>query len=245
MKNRKTKKIPTRDEYKEKFDRLFSELNYIPQEINGIKEKIVQCGYPYPDYWFFSNMGYLFSVCRKKIEILKPYGSPMGLKNKDGNRLQNDWYYHYISRKTGKKEKARMYQLLREYFLVNEFKDLEEYKDCKEDVHHIISKTKFDLNEPQKCNNVANTQLLPKAIHKEVTHYTNMTEEKEEKELRKKLKKMKNPTTIVVEGNLTEWAIDFLQKNFELGNHAYIISGNADDGMTAKVIDSVTRYENN
>lgn len=230
MKNRK---IPTREEYKEKFDRLFSELNYIPQA----GEEIVQCGYPYPDYWFLSNKGYLFTVWYNTIKVVKPYGSHMGFKNKDGNRGQNDWYY--LNPKTSKK--VRHHKLVSEYFAKDEFAQWKEFKDESRETHHKINKSKFNLNEPQKANNIDNLQILPLSVHREVTHYANMTDEKEEYELRKKLKKMNNPTTTIVEGDLTKWAINQLQKNLELGNHAYVISRSTNDGMTAKAVNTINR----
>lgn len=57
----------TREEYKKRFDELFSKF-YILQK----DEEIVQCNYPQPDYWFISNKGYLFSVEQNELLILNP-----------------------------------------------------------------------------------------------------------------------------------------------------------------------------
>ena len=59
-------KVLTREEYAEKFDKLFSKWNYIPQA----GEKIVQCKEGYPSYWFISNKGYVFSVYKNNIEVI-------------------------------------------------------------------------------------------------------------------------------------------------------------------------------
>lgn len=65
--NMENKKL-AREEYKERFNELFSKFYYIPQK----DEEIVQCSYPNPDYWFTSNKGYLFSVEQNELLMLNP-----------------------------------------------------------------------------------------------------------------------------------------------------------------------------
>ena len=50
----------TRKEYANKFNEQMNRFNYIPQE----GEVIVQAKAPYPDYWFVSNKGYVFTAYR-------------------------------------------------------------------------------------------------------------------------------------------------------------------------------------
>ena len=40
--------MKTREDYKQKFDKLMETFNFIPQD----GEEIVQCKDPYPPYWF-------------------------------------------------------------------------------------------------------------------------------------------------------------------------------------------------
>ena len=82
-------KVLTREEYAEKFDKLFSKLNYIPQA----GEKIVQCKEGYPSYWFISNKGYVFSVYKNNIEVIKPNFDCTGKANKEGKRAGKGWRY--------------------------------------------------------------------------------------------------------------------------------------------------------
>lgn len=52
------KKIYTREQYYDQFCRLMNRLNYIPEE----GEVIVQANKNYPQYWFISNKGRVFTV---------------------------------------------------------------------------------------------------------------------------------------------------------------------------------------
>ena len=49
----------TREDYANKFNEQMSRFNYIPQDGEHIK----QCEAPYPDYWFASDKGYVFTAC--------------------------------------------------------------------------------------------------------------------------------------------------------------------------------------
>lgn len=61
------KKKFTREEYAKKMERLMEETNYQLKD----RESIVQCHAPYPSYWFVSSLGYVISVYRKTIKLVK------------------------------------------------------------------------------------------------------------------------------------------------------------------------------
>lgn len=170
----------TREEYQEKFDRMMEEYNYIPQE----GERIIQCHAPYPAWWFISNMGYLLSCHKNRITVIKANYRKTGKKNSDGSRNGQDWYYEY--RVKGEKHNRHivMHKLIAEHFLINEFETLEDVE-----VHHIRPKNTFRENEPQFCNRVSNLQVLPKSVHKDLTHKYGKTEEEYEEEARKRAEK--------------------------------------------------------
>lgn len=54
----------TREEYKEKFEKLC----FIYQD----GEVIVQAKEPYPQYWFVSNKGYVISIHGRKVKKITP-----------------------------------------------------------------------------------------------------------------------------------------------------------------------------
>lgn len=170
----------SRTEYKEKFDHLMEEYNYIPQD----GEVIVQCHAPYPAWWFISNMGYLLSCHKNRITVIKANYRKTGKKNSDGSRNGQDWYYEY--RVKGEKHNRHivMHKLIAEHFLINEFETLEDVE-----VHHIRPKNTFRENEPQFCNRVSNLQVLPKSVHKDLTHKYGKTIEQLDKESEERAKK--------------------------------------------------------
>ena len=98
------KKMYTREQYYDQFCRLMNRLNYIPEE----GEVIVQANKNYPQYWFISNKGRVFTVSRNCKNILKPYCGRVG-RNRKGNsgrfiehrkRLYQftDWYWNIFAR---------------------------------------------------------------------------------------------------------------------------------------------------
>lgn len=176
------KKI-SREEYKEKFDRQMNELNYILQD----GEQIVQCKAPYPAYWFVSNKGYLFSAYFEQIRILKANHRYIGAKNKDGIRTGQDWYYEYTVKGQHNKH-IPMHKLIGEHFLKNEF------TSQNDEVHHVRKKSLYKPNEAQKCNEADNLQLLPREIHKNLTHYASKPCEEHDKELEEKIKNADCPS---------------------------------------------------
>lgn len=170
----------TREEFKEKFDRMMESYNYIPED----GEIIIQCHAPYPDYWFLSNMGYLLSCYKRGITIVKPNPKPTGKKNKDGSRSGRSWEYEYHVKGEKNNRHIDMHKIMAEHFLLNEFETLEDV-----DIHHIRPKNTFKENEPQFCNRVSNLQALPKSVHKDLTHKYGKTDEEYEEEARKRAEK--------------------------------------------------------
>lgn len=181
------KKVLTREEYAEKFNTLFSNMNYIMQE----GEKIVQCKVGYPDYWFISNKGYLFSAYGKKLKVIKPIFDKTGKANKKGNRAGKTW--RYTTRYKTKNSQLNRYEMSRiiaDHFSENEFTG---YENERTDIHHIQKQSTFGQNEPQKCNNSDNLQTLPVSIHKRLTHYASKTSDELDKELFDKVEKANCP----------------------------------------------------
>lgn len=157
------KKKLTREQYKEKFDKQMERFNYIPQE----GEKIVQCNLPYPEYWFLSNKGYLFSVYRDEITILNDNPTEQGRKNKSGERAGKKWRYASNSL-PGRDVSA--WKIMADHFCECEFSG-HKYKDEKREIHHIRDRKSFEANEGHLCNCAENIQILPKSIHEMVTRY--------------------------------------------------------------------------
>lgn len=188
----------TREQYAEKFNRLFNEYNYILQE----NEQIIQCNEKYPPYWFISNYAYLFSIVGNSIKILKPNYRNTG-SGKDGS----DWYYTYIDT-TGKKRKVSQHILVAQHFLTNEFEDID---NDRVEVHHIKTRNSFNPNQPQLCNRASNLQILPKDIHQRLTNYSHKTAEQLNKEIEKKVTKANVPTYRTI--NLEELVASVLNNN--------------------------------
>ena len=175
---KRMKKTTRREEYKEKFNEQMNKFNYIPQD----GEKIVQCKAPYPEYWFISNKGYLFSVYSGKIKILKANHRYTGVKNKYGIRPGQDWYYEYVAEGEKYNRHVTMYRVISDHFLKNEF------DSANDEIHHIRKKVLYKPNEGNVCNRAENLQLLPREIHKELTHYASKTNAEHDKELEKKIR---------------------------------------------------------
>lgn len=179
-----SRKKLTREDYKKIFDELFlHQFNWIPKP----NEKIVQCNDKYPPYWFISNYGYLISVYNNKVKILKPYATPVGTKNKDGNYTHRDFVYVRYNKH------FKLHLLIIEHFHQNEFEDLPEYAKMEVDGHHKTPRTQFNDNQPQLCDNAFNTQPLPTGLHTRVTNVANGNFQKQVD---------KAPTVYVPEGTL-------------------------------------------
>ena len=184
MARKRMKKTTRKKEYREKFNEQMKEFNYILQD----GEKIVQCKAPYPDYWFISNKGYLFSAYFDEIRILKPNHRYTGVKNKAGIRPGQDWYYEYIVEGEKYNKHVSMYRVISDHFLKNEF------DSANNEIHHIRKKALYKPNEGNVCNRVENLQLLPREIHQELTYYANKTSAEHDRELEKKIREADCPS---------------------------------------------------
>ena len=145
-------------------------------------EQIVQCKAPYPAYWFISNKGYMFSVYFDKIRITKPNHRYMGLKNKDGIRTNQDWYYEYKVDGEKHNKHVVMHKIMAEHFLNNVF------GAEKNEIHHIRKKLRYKPNDGKICNSADNLQLLPCGVHKTLTRYAGKTSAEHDKEFEQKMK---------------------------------------------------------
>ena len=181
---RKYKKY-TREECSKKFDDLMmNTFNYVMQE----GEQIVQCKEPYPAYWFVSNKGYLFSAYGSKIKVIKPNHRHTGIKNKDGSRTGQDWYYEYKVKGQKHNKHVSMYRVMSDCFLENEF------GSDDNEIHHIRKKNQYKPSEGKECNRADNLQLLPREIHKNLTYYASKPDAEHNKELEEKIKNADCPS---------------------------------------------------
>lgn len=206
----KTKKL-TREQYQEKFINLLEETNYQLQD----GEEIRQCKDPYPAYWFVSNKGYLLSVAGKTIKHVKARYRTTG-------KTSGNWFYTYVN-KSGKRKNVTVHTLFAEHFLGYERnKDLE--------VHHIKKSKSFSSDELEKCNCVANLQVLPKDIHQKATKIGSHTQDQLSK------KRNKNAIDIIVsEDEFMRLFAGAFVENVKQGNTTMFISNNSDNLMDKTV----------
>lgn len=208
--NRKSKL--TREEYKEKFDKLFSELYYIPLP----DEKIMQCNEGYPDYWFISNKGYVLSISSGKIKRLKPYATHTGAKNKDGERPSKKWYVGKRRQPgSGTIDRFYLHKMVAEHFLTCE---LEHDLDESLEVHHKQKVITFEDNECSRANNVDNLQILPKSIHQKATNISKKTADQLDLEIEEKIKASEVPNIQLPEQIFEQWLVAALQSCINMGN---------------------------
>ena len=219
----KHKKV-AREQYKEKFDKLFSKINYIPQD----GEQIVQCRHPHPPYWFISNKGYIFSAYKKNLEIVKPIFDKTGTANKAGERSGKTWRYgtRYQKSATAPLNRWDMGKMIVEYFGENEF-----LLDEETEVHHKRKRNNFSENEAQKCNRIDNLQTLPKSIHKELTHFASKTEKELDNELEKKIQESGCPIYQLTQEKLQSIVANMLQNCLSRGEQPRIYIKTATDNV--------------
>ena len=220
-KKRKPRRIPTREEYKAKFDKQFENYCWIPQSDKGVQEQIVQCKPPYPPYWFVSNMGYLFTSYFKKLRIVRPHHRKTGIKNSSGERTGQDWYY-WIS--WGGKRKVTMHKLIADHFLENE------YPDEEVELHHIKKKLSFTPEQPELCNRATNLQYLPKDVHKRATAYARMTEEEIDKKMWEKVIRSGAPINVLPNDVLEDFILAGIKNTLRNGNRIDIVLPNPATG---------------
>ena len=173
----KQKKL-TREEYAAKFARQMERYYYIPQE----GEQIIQCKPPYPDYWFISNKGYLFTAYYKDVRILSDNPTEQGPKNKDGERSEMKWRYRSNVLPGGD---VAAWKIMADHFCECPFSG---YEDEDKDIHHVEKRTSFKPDEGHLCNSADNLQILPKSLHKELTKFASKTSAEHEMEIEAKMK---------------------------------------------------------
>lgn len=193
----------TKEFYKKKFDDLRQHTyNFIPQEDEIFK----QCdGITEPSYWFISNYGRLFSVYYKN-EPLKQIS--VNYTKSGTERKQHDW--SYVTKYKGKQREPRLHRLVAKYFLKNEFDGYAEVEGEPLEVHHILPESTFAEDEPFKANRSDNLQILPKSVHRDVSHIDRFE------------KKISEQDTIPVY-LITPQLIQAIQKHIEDGKLAYIV----------------------
>lgn len=204
----------TRQQYSDKFDQQMERFNYIPQQ----GEMILQCSAPYPDYWFMSNKGYLFSAYYNDARILKPLFRETGVKNKEGKRPGQDWYYEYKVVGEKNNRKISMHKLMAEMFLEDEF-----ISDEKRHTHHVQKRTCFDANQPQFCNRAENLQQLPNSVHKKATCFGNKTEKELDEEVMEEIKKSGKPVLFFTSQQLDGIVVESIKSSLATGDQPFIV----------------------
>lgn len=203
------KKQPlTRTEYKEKFEKLMSKFNYIPQE----GEIIVQCNEQYPPYWFLSNKGCLFSAYYNDLKMIEPIFDRTGKANAAGERPGKQWRYSRRKESGSNLQRFSMAQMIADHFLESEFDSDEELE-----THHIKKRTTFRPDEAALCNRADNLQLLPKSIHKKLTHYASKTSEQLDQEISEKVKAAGAPEYRLTQEQLQQILFNALQSCLSQG----------------------------
>lgn len=212
----KPRRRPSREEYAEKFKKQLEKAEY---ELKP-GEKIIQCRNPYPDYWFISDQGYIFTAFYNDLRILNDNPTVQGPKNKDGERDSVRWKYFYGD------SQVTAWRLMAEYFLECNF-------DTEENivVHHIKPRSSFDKSQGAECNRADNLQMLPDKVHRDLTTYNNPNYEKNHAaKIRKEMQK-NNVSMTIQPINLTKFTEALLQsidfedceiylKNLETGESA-------------------------
>lgn len=204
----------TRQQYSDKFDQQMERFNYIPQP----GEMIHQCSAPYPDYWFLSNKGYLFTAYYNDVRIVKPNYRETGVKNKEGKRTGQDWYYEYKVAGEKNNRKISMHKLMAEMFVKDEFTS-----DEKRHTHHVQKRTSFEENQPQFCNRAENLQDLPNSAHKKATYFGSKTAEELNEEIMEKIKKSKKPVFFFTSQQLDSVLARSVKSSLAVGDQPYIV----------------------
>lgn len=113
-----------------------------------------------------------------------------------------------------------MHRLVAKYFLKNEFDGYAEVEGEPLEVHHILPESTFAEDEPFKANRSDNLQILPKSVHRDVSHIDRFE------------KKISEQDTIPVY-LITPQLIQAIQKHIEDGKLAYIVQKD-DNKATAR-----------
>ena len=216
--------MKTKEDYKQKFEKLMETFNFIPQD----GEEIVQCKEPYPAYWFVSNKGYVMSVWGQGIKYLAPVVHRTGSKNKNGQKAGREWNYNCLCEK--KKTVVPVHRIIADHFLTSEFDQRDQ-----EEVHHVVKRSSFGDDEWKKCNEAENLQKLPTKIHKELTAYAKKQPEQIEAEWDQQIKEdhaevinMTNDQMIALINTLIQQGYDariYLVRDSDQAAAAYPVNG--------------------
>lgn len=225
---RKMKNKLTRQQYKEKFDQQMEKFYYIKQP----GEVILQCNAPYPEYWFLSNKGYLFSAYNNDVRIIKPNLTETGAKNKEGKRTGQTWEYEYKVAGEKNNRHVAMHKLMAEMFVEDEFTS-----DEDRDVHHIQKRTCFDASQPQFCNCADNLQRIPTPIHKQATYYGCKTMEELEEETQKKIEESGCPQFFLTQQQFQMVLESVLKSRIAAGVQPYVIMTTVEDDVSKIKVD--------
>lgn len=225
---RKMKNKLTRQQYKEKFDQQMERFNYIKQP----GEVILQCNAPYPEYWFLSNKGYLFTAYYNDVRIIKPNPTETGAKNKEGKRTGQNWEYEYKVAGEKNNRHVAMHKLMAEMFVEDEFTS-----DEDRDVHHIQKRTSFDVSQPQFCNRAENLQRIPTPIHKQATYYGSKTMEELDKETQKKIEESGCPQFFLTQQQFQMVLESVLKSRIAAGVQPYVIMTTVEDDVSKIKVD--------
>lgn len=218
----------TREQYKEKFDQQMEKFYYIKQP----GEVILQCNAPYPEYWFLSNKGYLFSAYNNDVRIIKPNLTETGAKNKEGKRTGQTWEYEYKVAGEKNNRHVAMHKLMAEMFVEDEFTS-----DEDRDVHHIQKRTCFDASQPQFCNCADNLQRIPTPIHKQATYYGSKTMEELEEETQKKIEESGCPQFFLTQQQFQMVLESVLKSRIAAGVQPYVIMTTVEDDVSKIKVD--------
>lgn len=212
-------KVLTREEYAEKFNEQMNRYNYIPQAGEHIK----QCEAPYPDYWFASDKGYVFTAYYKDVKILNDNPTEQGLKNKSGVRAGKKWRY------SNEGKDVPTWKVIADTFCENEFTG---YENESEHIHHIQKRQTFEPNEGKLCNRAENLQKLPTPIHRELNHYHSKTMKELDEETQEKIIKSGCPVYGFTEEGLEQFLIQAIRSSLANGVEPIIYTTTITDDVS-------------
>lgn len=158
-----------REYYKNKFDKLMQQNNYIPQMgQDGKIEQFVQCKDKYRPYYFVSSMGYVVSLREKQNpwHILKPD------VNWCGTQRKRPQFRYVLMGADGRRNRITMGELIIEHF-DPEMWEIYDKNRGEYVIHHKESVHAYNPEDnPQKINRLSNLQVVREETHKLSYKYT-------------------------------------------------------------------------
>lgn len=174
-----------RETYKIVFDREMKKREN--KKLISKHERIKQCNEPYPEYWFITDGGKLFSVYNSNLKQLKP------LHSWKENKKRHKWYFDYYI--DGKQKKVEQQRLVAEHFLHKP------QTDEKIEIHHKKKIDSFSTDEPYNANNKDNIQYVTKTEHEILTRMSRTPLEIQDMEFIKSLFAEPDKTNVIVDTN--------------------------------------------